>query len=411
MSEAHPILLFVDEELSLLQNLQRLLQDEPWDCHFVNSRGDALDFLAKHSVELVLTGPLRPENNGLSLLAQLKELYPGTVRLLLTSHTAEKEVVAALSQSICQQIIPKPWVDQELKEVIRSALRQSQQLKKHSPELQQLINSIPLLPALPGCYLEVRNCLQDDEIDLEKIANIISQDVGISTALLHWANSALFGQRYQVDSIQKAIIVLGTNIVESLVLSESINRTIGSGLPPTPGFQLKKFQKHSFATAIVARLLVKSLFSSDIEKQDRAFIAGLLHDLGKLAAAKYFSKAFAEAIDLSHERQCGLAEVELETLGVSHSQLGGFLAEWWALPPLIVSAIQWHHDPEASPIAPDLINAVHVANHLSYQFGFDCCGATPREERSECWDRFYLSEEGIEILQVETEKMINSLCS
>ncbi len=413
MSESPPTILFVDDEIAVLKSLQCLLLNEGWDCHYVASSAEALSFIEARPIDLIVSDVLIPEIDGLTLLAKVKQLYPATVRLFLAAANRQINVTQALADGDAQQIIPKPWIDQELKEIIRSALRQSAQQKRHSTQLQTLINSIPLLPALPNNYTQVRSCISGDEVDIEKMAEIICQDVAISTALLHWSNSALFGQRFQVDTVHKAIIVLGTDIVESLILSEAINRMIAGNLTEIPGFTLNIFQKHSFAAAIIARLLIKSLFSSDSDRQDRAFTCGLLHDMGKLAAASFFPEKYSAAVALAEKRQCSLAEVEMETIGATHSELGSYLAEWWALPPFIVNAIQWHHQPKATPVEQDIIDAVHVANLLSHQFDFGLESKiqfSSNTVNQESWDKFFLSEEGIEILRVETEKLLGVIC-
>ena len=249
-----------------------------------------------------------------------------------------------------------------------------------------------------------------DDVDIEKMADYISQDVAITSALLHWANSALFGQRFQVDTIKKAIIILGTDIVENLILSESVNRTIAGKLPNIKGFDFGKFKKHSMATAVLSRLLIKSLFPTDFVQHDRAFIAGLLHDMGKLAAASFFPVQFEKAIELAIKRRCPLTEAEIEVYGTQHAELGSFLAEWWALPPFIVHAICWHHQPHSTPVHQDVIAAAYVANLLSYQFHYGSNGDTylrgiPDEYR----EKFYLNEEANEILRAETEQTVQAL--
>jgi len=410
MHNAVPSILFVDDEENILKSLKRLLNDEDWTCYFATSGKEALELLEQHEIDLILADVVMPEMDGIQLLTEVKRRFPWMIRIFLTGFAKQENVTRALTEGFTQQIIPKPWIDQELKEIIRSALRQSRQQKNRSPEFQAMINSIPLLPPLPESYSQIKGCISGDEVNIEAMAAIISQDVAIASALLHWANSAVFGQRYQVETIKKAIVVLGTDIVENLILSESINRTIASNLPKIKGFDLKEFQRHSIAVAVISRLLVKTLNSSDTEQQDRAFIAGLLHDMGKLAAACFFTEKFAEAIRQAEQDQCYLAEKETEIIGANHAELGSFLAEWWALPPFIVNTIHWHHSPASTPIEKDVVYAVHVANLLSYQFDFGSNGDTrPREVSKPCWERFYLTEEGVEILHVETENILKVL--
>lgn len=315
MTEDAPKILFVDDEKNILKSLQRLLADESWDCHFVDNATEVLSRLEKEPFDLLVSDVAMPGIDGTELMAAVKEKYPAIIRIFLTAFTKEEKVVESLSRGYAQQIIPKPWIDQELKEIIRSALRQSAQQKKHSPKFQALINSAPLLPALPESYSQVQSCIMDDEVDIEKMALIIGQDVALSSAMLHWANSALFGQRFRVDTIKKAIVVLGTDIVINLILSEAITQSMASAPPKTEGFDLNKFKVHSIATAILARLLIKSLYSSDIDMHDRAFIAGLLHDIGKLIAANNFSEKFSAANKHAEQRNCSFLKLSCRSSG------------------------------------------------------------------------------------------------
>lgn len=412
MSEQTASILFVDDEPTILEILEKLFSKEQWDCHYVSSADEALAFLQQNKVDLLVSDFMMPRKNGIELLVEVKQQYPQIIRLMLTAYAKDEKTTRALSEGYAQQIIPKPWLDQELKEIVRSALRQSEQQKKYSLEFQTLINTIPLLPALPKNYSQVQSCIQEDDVDIEKMATIIGLDVSLTSALLHWANSALFGQRYHVDTIKKAIIVLGTEIVINLILSEAVTRSIAGSAQKTDSFDMDKFRRHSMATATLARMLIKSLHSSDGDLQDRAFIAALLHDLGKLIAACHFPEPFAAAMKKAEQANIPLPEVEREFMGTDHCELGSFLAEWWALPHFITTAIEQHHNPQANLIEPEIVPAVYLANELSYQFGFGCTGEQQqRTIDQKILDKFFITEEGLEILQVETERLVNALCS
>ncbi len=412
MTEDCAKILFVDDEEVILKLLQVLMEGENWDCHFVDNAAEALSRLEKEPFDLLVSDVAMPEMDGIQLMTTVKEKHPAIIRLFLTAFSKDEKVIEALSEGYTQQIIPKPWIDQEIKEIIRSALRQRAQQKKYCPEFQALINSAPLLPALPENYSRVQGCIMADEVDIEKMAVIIGQDVALSSAMLHWSNSALFGQRFRVDTIKKAIVVLGTDIVTNLILSESITESLAKTPPQIEGFDLNKFKSHSIATATLARLLTKSLHSSDVELQDRAFIAGLLHDMGKLVAASNFGEKFSAAAKHAEQQNRSFYEAELQILGTSHAELGSFLAEWWALPHFIVTAIDAHHKPTSSPIDPEVVEAVYLANQLSYRFGFGCNGEQIEREIDETiWGNFFLTDEGLEILQVETDSIVSTLCA
>lgn len=410
MTEKQTNILCVVDKKNTLDKLQQLFADEDWNCRFVSSGQQALDLIADEEIDLLVTSIELPEMDGVELLSEVSKRHPEIVRIALSGAAKEKYTLAAMTAGYAQQIIAKDRIEQELKEIIRSALRQIAQQKTHSQKFQALINSIPLLPSLPENYAQAQSCINGDEVDIEKMADIISLDVAMTSAILRWANSALFGQRFRVDTIKKAIIVLGTDIVTSLILSEAVAKVMTGSTPQTDRFDLNKFKCHSIATAILSRLLIKSLYVADTDLQDRTFIAGLLHDIGKLIAISHFQKKFIAASRLAERQNSSLYKAELEFLGTSHAELGSFLAEWWALPPYLVSAIASHHNPQASLVEPDIANAVYLGNQLSYRFGYGCNGEKlEREIDQEIQQRFFLTEEGLEILHTETDSIMSAL--
>jgi len=405
-------ILFIDEDPAALTALKTLLQSEDWACHFVSKANSALQFLAEQAVDLVVSAVDLEDADAVDLLNEIRHKYPATIRLLVAAHPRHSSVMYAMAQGQAQQIIPKPWIDLELKEILRSALRQAEYQRKYSLELQQLINTIPLLPALPETYSQVRDCISDDEIDIERMAEAISQDISLSTTLLHWGNSALFGQRFLVDTIKKAIIVLGTDIVENLILSESVYRAINSQTNKLPGFDINRFKRHSIACATVARLLIKLTRSSDVGMQDRAFIAGLLHDMGKLLLATYLPEKFQRAIEIAEENQWSLLKAERSLYDTDHAEIGAMLAEWWSLPPFLVEAIRSHHHLRNSAAEPEVTAATYAANIIACQFNLgsskDTFGADLDES---CYLRFHLNDEVIELLEQKTLEVLSGLPS
>jgi HD-like signal output (HDOD) protein len=409
LADSAKILIVVDDPV-LRKTLQQLLLNESWDCRFAGSGDTALEMLNTEPFELIVADQALNQSGGIELLHKVRQHHPQTTRLLLAEQTQVNSSVEFLATGCAQQVLPRPWIDQEFKEIIRSALRQSALQKQYSPEFQALINSIPLLPTLPESYSRVRSCIVGDEVDIEKMAATINQDVSMTSILLHWANSALFGQRFQVDTTKKAIIVLGTDIVENLILSEAISRTIAANTTAIKGFELQLFKKHSIATAVIARLLIKTLYHSDKDRQDRAFIAGLLHDMGILAAASFFPQQFEQAIEIAQNRPTSLIEAEHQTYASSHAEIGAFLAEWWSLPPLLVNAIAWHHQPRSTPVDEEIVVATCLANRLSCQFNYGGGFETVTQDIPEDYRKlFFLNDEATEILQNECNKTILTL--
>ncbi|RJQ24325.1 MAG: HDOD domain-containing protein [Nitrospiraceae bacterium] len=408
MEKKRQTILFIDDEQNVLNSLRRLLYDEPWELLFTDSGAKGLDVLRENEVDLVISDVRMPGMDGIAFLKQVKDLYPHIVRIFLSGYADRGAVVQALSEGCAQQLLSKPWRDEELKEVIRGALLQAEELKKKSHGLQKIINSLTNLPPMPKTSLEIRDCLADmDNLSIGQVADIIEQDTSISAELLRWANSALFGQRHLVDTVERAILVMGLDIVQGLVLSESLFSLKSPHSPAIPGFSHKDFQTHSMACGIAAKLLVSELSYTDPKNPDRAFTAGLLHDIGKLVEELYFNDVFRNIIETARLKNSSITEAEFELLGTTHEEMGSYLADWWSLPSFLINAIRWHHKPSLCNADHHIIAAVHVADILVHRFEIGASGNFRIPDVDEVsMSRFDLSEEQLASIK---EVVVNSL--
>ncbi len=397
-------ILCVDDEPSILKSLKRQLSFEGWNLLFAESAADGLRMLEEQNIDLILSDVRMPAMDGIEFLGRVREIKPSIIRIILTGFAQTNSVTKALSEGIAQQIILKPWNDKELIEVIHNALRQSRLQRNSSSKLQTLINSVPLLPPLPASYQEIRKCFANkDDLNIDRVADIISHDIGLSSMLLHWSNSALFGQRRKVTTVKRAIVLLGIDIVENLILSETLSKTLGAK-DMIGGLDLKAFQAHSMACAIIARILSKDLPHANAELADQAFIAGLLHDIGKLAEADFFTDKFSQALNQATKNACLLHEAEQEIFASTHTEIGSLLAEWWELPEFIVNSIRWHHAPESAPTDQILVKLVQVANLLAQNLsvGFSGNGCMPELDSIDLRS-FDINQEQQEQLRIEVE--------
>lgn len=409
MINDQPTILFVDDELSILKSLRRLFMDEDWQMLFASSGNEGLETLKTEKVDLVVSDVRMPGMDGVEFLNRVKDLYPGIVRIFLSGYAEKKSVSSALAQGCAQQILPKPWNESELREVICAALDQSRKQQRGQRSLQTVINSLSNLPPLPSVYQDLRDCLADHKnFTIDQVVEIVRGDAAMSIDLLHWANSALFGQRRKVDTVKRAVVLLGIDVVESLVLSEAITRTIGALTKQTSGFDSRDLQRHSMGCAIIARLLAETFSASQPELADRVFIAGLLHDIGLLAEAGLFAEQFAKVQETAAAKKLLLVEAESEVLQTSHPEIGAILAEWWSLPSFIVNAIRWHLEPQNAREDKKIVEKVAVANILVTEFGIGVSGdhRIPEIEQS-LRDRYRLMPEQLEQIKREFEENLN----
>jgi len=187
------------------------------------------------------------------------------------------------------------------------------------------------LPTLPVIAQKVMK-LADDDASAAKLAAIISSDQALSARVLRLANSAYYGYRARIGTIQHAMVVIGMNMLKQLSLSALVCATVGQG-----GKDRVQFWKHSFATAKASALIAKR---AQIKEEDLCFMAGLLHDVGKMIIDMYFPD-----------------ESELD-----HTEIGAWIAERWDLPPALVSAIAHHHSLAVEHFSQPIVACVHAAN-------------------------------------------------
>ena len=381
------VILFVDDDRSILSALRRQLRKEEWRLLFAASGAEGLKILKEQQVNLVVSDVRMPGMDGVAILSRIKEDYPHVVRIILSGFADKEMVTRAFSQEIAQQFLTKPWGDQEIRDVLRSALSRTGELKRRDSEIQQVINSISSLPALPANYLELRAALDEASgKSMDEVVTTLQKDPAISVKLLHWANSAMFGQVNRVKTVERAVVLLGMDLLSGLLLSMAAF----DALPCTAKcrFNLRDFQNHCFGCAKIAREMTG--WQTDDKKQaDNAFTAALLHDVGRLVFCSYLPEQFDSALSLAGKQKRPLTLVEQEIFATDHAEIGFHLAKWWDLPDVLAHSIRFHHEPrEISGPNKIILAAVHVADGLIHQFPVGSSSSDGQQIDKACWGLF-----------------------
>jgi putative nucleotidyltransferase with HDIG domain len=199
-------------------------------------------------------------------------------------------------------------------------------------DYKRKIYTIRDLPTLPVIAQKVLTLADDDATGAEKLATIISSDQALAARVLSVANSAYYGHRATIGTVRQAAVVLGMNMLKQLSLSVLVCGMIGRG-----GKNRAQFWKHSFATATASAMIAKRV---GIKDDDVCFMAGLLHDVGKMVIEMYFSSES----------------------DVDHTDVGAWMAERWQLPAILVNAIGYHHSLMPEHIAQPTVACVHAAD-------------------------------------------------
>jgi len=206
--------------------------------------------------------------------------------------------------------------------------------------INRFIKRMPSLSTTVGKVLEI--CSRTDASPNE-LNRVISLDPVLTGQVLKLINSAYYSLMNKVTSLTRAITMLGMNTVKNMALSTAIIRSV-SGAKKSQALPTKKFWAHSIGTGVCAKLLAKANGVPVMECEEY-FVAGLLHDLGKIPFGD-------EYIDVLHraKRECRpLIDLEIDMLGVDHQEIGGLIAKKWKLNEAMTAAIAFHHDVESAP--------------------------------------------------------------
>jgi putative nucleotidyltransferase with HDIG domain len=226
----------------------------------------------------------------------------------------------------------------------------------HSRAWQDHADAIPMLPSLA---VEVAEIALDTNVPATRITAIVSKDPVLATKVIQLANSAFSAPATEITSIREAVVRMGTTTVRNVVMTSCLTSMMEN--PDIYGPRGRALIDHSIGTAYLARLVAERC-SGDA---DEMFLAGLLHDIGKLVILK-----------LAAARQPGVAkptvaEVE-QVLEDQHAAFGGFLLRRWQLPRNLHDPIVWHHYPEGASNRPQEAAMIYVANRLAHKYGFGC---------------------------------------
>ena len=341
-------IVFVDDELNILQAMGRSFHSmrNEWNMEFLSSGAAALESLAKAPADVIVSDMRMPGMDGWQLLAEVKKRYPQTVRLVLSGHADPSSVMRAVGTA--QLYLAKPCESGSLK----AAIVQTQMLRQllSSDRLALLVGEVGMLPSAPTAFPEILACLQNPAASLTDAAQIIGRDVAMTANIMKLVNSAFFGSRRPITTIDRAVAYLGMDTLGALVLGHGVFQSgVATGID---GFSLEQLWQHTEQTAAAARAIALSENLSGA-RADEAFLAAVLHDVGKVVFATKAAALPNETLDV-------VAQMEAH-----HAEVGAYLLGLWGFPNSIVEAVAFHHTPNrASEKGFGLSGIVHVADRL-----------------------------------------------
>lgn len=213
---------------------------------------------------------------------------------------------------------------------------------------------------MPQILIKLIEHLQADDLGMQELAALVATDAGMCAKLLSVANSSAYHRSGRSIGLEQSLVALGTDMIKMLVIGESVFQTFNN-FPHSGSTDLRSFWKHSLTAAVIARDLAKRM---DYPHAEEAYLAGLLHNVGRLALLATAPQEYAFNFTARDDEQ--LCAVEQRTLQITHSEAGAWLIERWQLDSFLADSVLYHHEPSARlEAAHPLIRIVRMAHLMS----------------------------------------------
>ncbi|WP_018953656.1 HDOD domain-containing protein [Thioalkalivibrio sulfidiphilus] len=226
-------------------------------------------------------------------------------------------------------------------------------------EIQDLLKDLSALVSPPEIIIRLRQDMESPKSTAESLARIVMQDPNLSARILHMANSAMYGLNHRIETVSRAISIIGQRALYHLALAVSATKTFSK--LPSELVNIAVFWRHSVFTALIARNLAQRCH---VLHPERLFVGGLLHDIGSLVLYHRYPDILRESLLAARGNEEVLAQQERELIGFDHAEVGGALMEMWGLPESLQQAVAFHHRPGATANNME-VAIVHLADTLA----------------------------------------------
>lgn len=364
-------ILFVDDSELIINGIQRQLRPlrDQWQMFFAYSGTEALELMSRQPIDLIVSDIMMPQMRGDELLKQVRDLYPGTVRMILSGYADEETLKSGLEVS--HQFLSKPCTPETLREVISQIFKIQSCLD--NPQLASSLGNPASLPSLPKVYEELNKAIADENITTQEIAEIFSRDMVLSAKLLHLVNSPYFGLNRIISNLSEAINLVGVKKLNSLVLSVHIKNAF-----PVDNPEIERYMEYLWQDAWrVADLakLIAHCEQQDGDRPDQAYLGGLLHNMGLLIFMSRGGEKLNRLLELVKSTQTPVHQLETKIFGFNRSEAAAYILSLWKIPPRVIESILLQNNPSASDYnGVNALTAVHVASSLlkpSVMKGYD----------------------------------------
>lgn len=233
--------------------------------------------------------------------------------------------------------------------------------------LNNYLERVKEFPTLPTIYSSLMDVMSNPRSTAGDVADIISQDQAAAAKVLKVANSSIYGFYGRITTITQAITFIGFDEVKNLVIALSIINLFSNG-EKSNNFNPVDFWKHSIAVAVFTRMIGKT---QGVNKIENYFVAGILHQIGKLFLYTVNPEEYSKVIDFAIENKIPFREAESKVLGITYTVAGEMLAQKWNLPNSIVQSIRYHYQGISDTSNSKMISSLHIAKVTALLLGIN----------------------------------------
>jgi HD-like signal output (HDOD) protein len=231
--------------------------------------------------------------------------------------------------------------------------------------MDDLLKKVDDLPPLPDIVVRLLHASRDPEISTREMVELIKHDPALTFKVLRLCNSSYYGLPRKINSIQEALVYIGTDTLVNFILAGCLS-SFYQQAQEGYGLERGELWRHSVGCAIASQCIAATTSEAYAAQ---AFTAGLLHDVGKIVLDCYVRNEFSAITDLVRHENVSFDEAERRVLGFAQVEAGAKLARHWNLPESLIDAIQFHPEPHKAKVDPTLVSHVHLGNVLCLSFG------------------------------------------
>ncbi len=269
--------------------------------------------------------------------------------------------------------------------------------------VQEIVKRITDLPTLPAVMMQVLSMMQDPSTTANDLGKAIISDQALATNILKVVNSAYYGFPRKINTITQSILILGFDTIKNIILTTSIF-DVFSDKEEKGRFDRERFWEHSIACGVATKIIAERM---GFVMQEESFLSGLLHDIGKVVLDEFLPDDFNKILKKVEEENILIIDAERSVLGVTHAEIGSWIAEEWNIPHSFSHTIAYHHNPLLAKEDTIIVSIVHVSDILCSAIGAGSGGnqKVPRIN-TEAWLKLKLNMSAIEsILKKFDEEM------